>query len=67
MLIGQDSSEQKPEDFTQKEQSDEQHPQILALGRSNFGRSLNPIQLPGKTAEIQEAERADCKFLFFRN
>lgn len=56
----QDSSEQKQEDSTQKEQSQEQHPQILALGRSNFGRSLNPVQLPGNS-EIQEAERAECK------
>lgn len=50
----------------QQEQSDEQRPQILALGRSNFGRSLNPVQLPGRmsdTAEIHEAERADCEFL----
>jgi hypothetical protein len=58
---GQDSSEQKQEESTQKDQSEE-HPQILALGRSNFGRSLNPIQLPGNT-EIQEAERADCKLV----
>jgi len=45
----------------QQEQSDEQQPQILALGRSNFGRSLNPVQLPermNENAEIQEAERA---------
>lgn len=50
----------------QEEQSEEQQPQILALDRSNFGRSLNPVQLPGRmpeNAEIQEAERADCKFL----
>lgn len=48
----------------QQEQSDEQRPQILALGRSNFGRSLNPVQLPVHMTgnpEIQEAERADCK------
>jgi len=32
-------------------------PEILALGRSNFGRSLTPIQLPVRQ-EIQEAERA---------
>lgn len=38
----------------------EEKPEILALGRSNFGRSLNPIQLPMRQ-EIQEAERADCK------
>lgn len=37
-------------------------PEILALGRSNFGRSLSPIQLPVRQ-EIQEAERADCKLL----
>lgn len=35
-------------------------PEILALGRSNFGRSLTPIQLPVRQ-EIQEAERAVCK------
>lgn len=60
----QDSAEQK-EDSTQKQQPQE-HPQILALGRSNFGRSLalNPVQLPGN-AEIQEAERAECKFFVF--
>lgn len=46
---------------SQQERSDEQ-PQILALGRSNFGRSLSPVQLPGgNNAEIQEVERADCE------
>ena len=59
-----DASSQQQQD---KEQSEEQQPQILALGRSNFGRSLNPIQLPGRmneNAEIQEAERAPCKLTF---
>lgn len=49
----------------QEQQSEEQQPQILALDRSNFGRSLNPVQLPGRmpeNSEIQEEERADCKF-----
>ena len=52
----------------QQEQSDEQ-PQILALGRSNFGRSLNPVQLPDhmtEDTEIHEAERtarAACEYL----
>lgn len=55
------SNQELHEALSQQEQSNEQRPQqILALGRSNFGRSLNPIQLPGG-AEIQEAERADCK------
>lgn len=53
---------------SQQEQSDDQKPQILSLGRSNFGRSLIPVQIPvqmtGNT-EIQEAERADCKFNCF--
>lgn len=52
-----------------QEQSDEQQPQILALGRSNFGRSLNPVQLPVHMTgnpEIQEAERADCKLTHWR-
>ncbi len=41
----------------------EERPGILALGRSNFGRSLNPIQLPIRP-EIQEVERNvnSCKF-----
>ncbi|CRL08385.1 CLUMA_CG021271, isoform A [Clunio marinus] len=64
----QDSSEMKEkveelsEASSQQEQSDEEKPQILALGRSNFGRSLNPVQLPSHmtdNSEIQEAERAD--------
>jgi hypothetical protein len=38
----------------------EERQEILSLGRSNFGRSLNPIQLPVRP-EIQEAERADCE------
>lgn len=50
-----------------KAEAVEQQPQILALDRSNFGRSLNPVQLPGRmeeNAEIQEAERADCELKF---
>lgn len=50
-----------------KAEANEQQPQILALDRSNFGRSLNPVQLPGRmeeNAEIQEAERADCELKF---
>lgn len=52
----------------QQDQPEEQNQHILALGRSNFGRSLNPVQLPShmtENAEIQEAERterATCKF-----
>lgn len=68
------SSQELHEASSQQEQADNQRPQILALGRSNFGRSLNPIQLPDhmtENAEIQEAERADCefkiKFLWPRN
>lgn len=59
------SSQELHEASSQQEQRDNQRPQILALGRSNFGRSLNPIQLPDhmtENAEIQEAERADCEF-----
>lgn len=41
----------------------EERQEILSLGRSNFGRSLNPIQLPVRP-EIQEAERADCELTF---
>jgi hypothetical protein len=58
------SSEEKmvnqeiPQQQQQEEKSDEDRPEVLALGRSNFGRSLNPIQLPIRQ-EIQEAERAD--------
>lgn len=66
----QDSSEepQKNEEpkevqeaVSQQEQSDEQ-PQILALGRTNFGRSLTPIQLPDhmtENAEIHESDRVE--------
>lgn len=60
-----ESTQELHEASSQQEQSDEQRPQILALGRSNFGRSLDPVQLPGRmteNAEIHEAERADCKF-----
>lgn len=48
---------------SQQEQSDEQEPQILALGRSNFGRSLNPIQLPDHMTQegVQDGARADCE------
>lgn len=61
------TSEEKSLDESNKEapmqqSSINQHSQILTLGeigRSNFGRSLNPIQLPART-DIQE-ERADCK------
>ena len=55
------SSEEKKQEPAQEDKN-EDAPQILALGRSNFGRSLNPIQLPIRP-EIQEAERADCKFI----
>lgn len=54
----------------QQDQSEEQNQQILALGRSNFGRSLNPVQLPAhmtESAEIPEAERTEraaCRFIF---
>lgn len=51
------SSEEKKQEPAQEDKN-EDAPQILALGRSNFGRSLNPIQLPIRP-EIQEAERAD--------
>jgi hypothetical protein len=45
-----------------QEKSEEERPQVLALNRASFGRSLQnqPIQLPIRP-EIQEAERADCK------
>jgi len=56
------SSEEKKQEPAQEDKN-EDAPQILALGRSNFGRSLNPIQLPIRP-EIQEAERADCKLVF---
>jgi hypothetical protein len=59
----EESSEEKnsnQEASSQQEKSEEQEPQILALGRSNFGRSLIPIQLPMRP-EIQEAERAECE------
>lgn len=70
-MSGQDSSEesqknQELHEASSQQQSDDKGPQILALGRSNFGRSLNPVQLPGRmsdNAEIQEAERADCEFI----
>lgn len=55
------SKQELHEASSQQEQSDEQ-PQILALGRSNFGRSLNPIQLPGlmsDNAELHEAEKSE--------
>jgi hypothetical protein len=58
-------NQESHEASSQQEQSDEQRPQILALGRSNFGRSLIPIQLPGK-AELQEAERSDCKLNYLK-
>jgi hypothetical protein len=57
-------SNQEADSQQQDDVADEQ-PQILALGRSNFGRSLNPIQLPIRP-EIQEAERQhDCELIFF--
>lgn len=43
----------------------EEQTQILSLGRSNFGRSLNPVHIPvpmTENAEIQEAERSPCKY-----
>jgi hypothetical protein len=67
----QDSSEETQKDqskhelneaISQQQQVAEEQPQILALGRSNFGRSLNPVQLPAHMTEIAEAERADCEF-----
>jgi hypothetical protein len=60
--VQKNQSNQELHEASSLEQSNEQRPQILALGRSNFGRSLNltPIQLPGgNNAEIQEAERSD--------
>lgn len=68
-----DSEEMKKDDaelhevqVPQEQQSEEQQPQILALDRSNFGRSLNPVQLPGRMPENEEAERADCKLFFIK-
>lgn len=54
------SSEEKAKEEEQPMKSDEERPQVLALNRANFGRSLQnqPIQLPIRQ-EIQEAERAD--------
>jgi hypothetical protein len=53
------SSNQESQDLSKSEE----RPEILALGRSNFGRSLSPIQLPIRP-EIQEVERSSstCKF-----
>lgn len=58
------SSEEKnsKQEAPAQEEKVNEAPEILALGRSNFGRSLNPIQLPIRP-EIQEAERADCKLI----
>jgi len=62
----QQSGEEKKTDANQElheatsQQQQQQEPQILALGRSNFGRSLNPVLIPvpmTDNAEIQEAER----------
>lgn len=57
------SSRQESQDLSKSEE----RPEILALGRSNFGRSLNPIQLPIRP-EIQETERSSssCKFINFK-
>lgn len=55
----QSGKEQNSSEQNQNSEKSDEHPQILALDRSNFRRSLNPVQLP--TAEIQEAERAECK------
>lgn len=72
----EDSSTQEIHEASsqQQEQSEEQNQQILALGRSNFGRSFNPVQLPAHmtettNAEIPQAgrtERAACKFIVSR-
>ena len=51
----------------QNEQSLEQKPQILALGRSNFGRSLSPVLIPVPMTQLADddgsiVQRAACKF-----
>lgn len=54
-----DSDEKMPrvnQDSQDLSKSEEQ-PEILALGRSNFGRSLNPIQLPIRP-ELEEIDRS---------
>lgn len=59
-----DSDEKMPlHQESQDLSKSEERPEILALGRSNFGRSLSPIQLPIRP-EIQELERSSssCKF-----
>ncbi|KAG5677804.1 hypothetical protein PVAND_007532 [Polypedilum vanderplanki] len=62
--IPEEKSEDKAkEEVTEKpEKTEEERPQVLALNRANFGRSLQnqPIQLPMRP-EIQEAERAESK------
>lgn len=53
---------QEIHEASSQQQSEEQNQQILALGRSNFGRSLNPVQLPAhmtENSEIHEAERSE--------
>lgn len=64
IAVDEKSSEDKnsKQEAPAQDEKNDQAPQILALGRSNFGRSLNPIQLPIRP-EIQEAERADCKLM----
>ena len=52
----------------QNEQALEQKPQILALGRSNFGRSLNPVLIPVPMTQLADedgsiVQRAACKFI----
>lgn len=51
----------------QNEQALEEKPQILALGRSNFGRSLNPVLIPVPMTQLADedgsiVQRAACKF-----
>lgn len=57
-----DSDEKMSSNQESQDLKSEERPEILALGRSNFGRSLNPIQLPIRP-EIQEVERSSstCK------